>query len=411
MKTPTLVATSGKLSYLGVRVARAKQQDGWVKDSGKRVKKWIGHWNPYRPDGTRGHSATVLGLKSEMSKREAEVKLRNYIASKTGQQAKCDGAPTLEWFWENRFLPTRMWNPGTEATIRCCFAKHVLPEIGQRKLGELEKFEIDMLVKKLATLFSKSIVHKVRTYLKATLEEAIDQDLLDRNPARKIVRPQTHATCKRYLSLEEITSLLAAMEARDRLIARICIVLGLRPGELFAAKWDDFDPAAGRLRIDESAAEWGIKETKTPGSRAWVWLPKSITDELAAWRIMSLSALIFPSQNDTPISTKNFLRRHIWPAAVRAGIMAAKPKKWPKGKQWVDPDTSVNFKAFRRTCATWFQQCGTAKDIQAHLRHSTPATTLGVHVQEIPESVRVAVEALDTKLRGLAAAKPEEIIQ
>jgi integrase len=71
----------------------------------------------------------------------------------------------------------------------------------------------------------------------------------------------------------------------------------------------------------------------------------------------------------------------------------------------------VNFKAFRRTCATWFQQCGTAKDIQAHLRHSTPATTLGVYVQEIPESVRVAVEALDTKLRGLAAAKPEEIIQ
>jgi len=188
-------------------------------------------------------------------------------------------------------------------------------------------------------------------------------------------------------------------------------VVGLRPGEMFATKWDGFDPAGGRLRIDESAAEWGIKETKTPGSHAWVWLPKSITDELMKWQATSSSVMIFPSQNGTPVGTKNFLRRHFWPAAIRAGIMAAKPKGWPRGKQWVDPNTSVNFKAFLRTCAIWFQQCGTAKGIQAHLRHSTPATTLGVYVQEIPESVRAAVEALDAKLCGLAAAKPEGGVQ
>jgi integrase len=125
--------------------------------------------------------------------------------------------------------------------------------------------------------------------------------------------------------------LLDAMQGRDRLVARICIVLGLRPGELFAAKWDDFDDAGGRLRIDESAVDSQIKDTKTPGSRAWLWLPKSITDELLLWRATSSSTLIFPSVNGRPISTRNFLRRHIWPAAVRAGIMEKKPKDWPKG--------------------------------------------------------------------------------
>ena len=199
------------------------------------------------------------------------------------------------------------------------------------------------------------------------------------------------------------------MDGRDRLIARICIVLGLRPGELFAAKWDDFDAAGGRLRIDESAAEWGVKETKTPGSRAWLWLPSLIASELAAWQTTSSALLIFPSQTGTPIATKNFLRRHIWPAAVRAGIMKAKPKGWPKGKQWVDPGTSVNFKAFRRTCATWFQEVGSAKDIQAQLRHASPTTTLGVYVQEIPESVRAAVEALDVKLRGARTQTPATV--
>ena len=38
MKKHTLVATSGKLSCSGVRMARERQQDGWVKDSGKKVK-------------------------------------------------------------------------------------------------------------------------------------------------------------------------------------------------------------------------------------------------------------------------------------------------------------------------------------------------------------------------------------
>ena len=78
--------------------------------------------------------------------------------------------------------------------------------------------------------------------------------------------------------------------------------------------------------------------------------------------------------------------------------MQKKPKDWPKGKQWVDPTTSVNFRAFRRTCATWFQKVGGPKDVQAQMRHTTPNMTFGVYVQELPESVRTAVEALDQKL-------------
>jgi len=385
-------------------MAREKHQNGWVVISGKRVKKWIGHWNPYREDGIRGHSTVVLGLKSKMAKWEAEDKLRAHIAEQAGRAEKPEDDPTFQWFWEHRFLPTRTWCPKTESLIKTLFDLHVLPVIGQRQIREVEKFEIDVLVKKIAESFSGSMVQKIRIYVKATMEEAIDQGLLDRNPARKVIRPATRATCKRFLSLDEITRLLDAMEGRDRLVARICIVLGLRPGEVFATKWDDFDDTGGRLRIDESAVDSQIKDTKTPDSRAWVWLPKSMTEELTKWRATSSSTLIFPSISARPISTRNFLRRHIWPAAVRAGIMQPKPKGWPKGKQWVDPATSVNFRAFRRTCATWFQKVGTTKDIQAQLRHSTPMTTLGVYVQELPESVRAAVEALDQKLCGIAAA-------
>jgi integrase len=392
-------------------MSRERHQKGWIVLSGRTEKKWIGHWMPWRADGTRTHARVVLGLKSKLTKWEAEDKLRAHIAEQEKRPVTPEGDPTFEWFWTRRFVPTRTWCPKTEAVITTIFDRHVLPVIGARLLRRVEKFEVDMLVKKIAESWSASMVQKVRIYIKAALEEAIHQDLLERNPARKLIRPATRATCRRFLSLEEITRLLDAMEGRDRLIARICIVLGLRPGEVFATKWDDFDPEGGRLRIDEAAVDSQIKDTKTPGSLAWVWLPKSITDELLKWRATSSSTLIFPAANGRPISTRNFLRRHIWPAAVRAGIMQKKPKDWPKGKQWVDPATSVNFRAFRRTCATWFQQVGTTKDIQAQLRHSTPMTTLGVYVQELPESVRTAVEALDQKLCGFVAAQSAGSVQ
>ena len=76
---------------------REKHQNGWVKVSGKRVKKWIGHWRPYRPDGTRGHAAIVLGPKSKMSKWEAEDALRKHIAETTALHLKHPaGEPTIE---------------------------------------------------------------------------------------------------------------------------------------------------------------------------------------------------------------------------------------------------------------------------------------------------------------------------
>jgi integrase len=131
------------------------------------------------------------------------------------------------------------------------------------------------------------------------------------------------------------------MEARDRLICRVCLLLGLRPGELFACRWDDFDPARCRLRIDESAAEWGVKETKTPGSTAWVWVPESLVRELRGWQETSTSSpsgLMFPSGAGTPLRAKNFLRRNIWPAAIRAGLMQEKPKDLPKGYPMGGPE-------------------------------------------------------------------------
>ena len=60
---------------------------------------------------------------------------------------------------------------------------------------------------------------------------------------------------------------------------------------------------------------------------------------------------------------------------------------------------SITFQSFRRTCSTYFVKYGgNIKDAQVHFRHSQASTTLGIYTQEIPESVKAAVEQLSRVL-------------
>ncbi len=396
---------------------RDKHQNGWVVESGKRIKKWIGHWCPYRQDGTRSHSTVVLGLKSKMRKWEAEDALRKHIEKETGQRAKCDGDPTLQWFWENAYLPSRTWGPAMISTVTSIVDRHVLPRFGQTRITDLDKLELQKHLNALAESFSRSLVKKVLVQYRAILEEAVERELIDKNPARKLAMPPTRRPCGRFLTMEEFDALLAQLEFRDRLITRMFCTMGFRPGELFALRWDDIE--TGRIRVDESTSRWGLKEPKTAGSDAYLRMPAGVQVEMDLWRGMqrtiSPSSLVFPTNHGTAISAHNYERDVIVPAATRAGIMTKPPKERRKGDPKRNKATAVNFQAFRRTFATWMQRTGaTVKDVQGAMRHSSPDQTLKAYMREIPDGVRGAVDALDrmfTEHGGLAENGPEGPVQ
>jgi len=53
----------------------------------------------------------------------------------------------------------------------------------------------------------------------------------------------------------------------------------------------------------------------------------------------------------------------------------------------------VTFQVMRRTLGTDLQKDGTMKDAQGALRHASIKTTADVYMQEIPESVRAAINS------------------
>lgn len=109
-----------------------------------------------------------------------------------------------------------------------------------------------------------------------------------------------------------------------------------------------------------------------------------LTPEPAAENVLP-DSFIFPSSRGTAIHTNNFLFRVLKEAGKKAQI---------KG---------VMHQMLRRTCSTYMAQLTTVKDVQAHLRHSSSATTLEHFIKSVPESVRVAVESLDHLLKKAPA--------
>jgi integrase len=169
------------------------------------------------------------------------------------------------------------------------------------------------------------------------------------------------------------------------------LVLGLRPGEMFALRWND--KQQNSLRIDSSITDGIEFETKTEGSNTSVWLPASIDTELEFLRSTSEDAspeaFIFPSRRGTAINTNNFLFRVLKEAGKKAGV------------------EQVKHQMLRRTRSTYMAQLTTVKDVQEHLRHTTAETTLEHSIKSVPESVRVAVESLDHLLKSKPEAEHE----
>jgi hypothetical protein len=116
---------------------------------------------------------------------------------------------------------------------------------------------------------------------------------------------------------------------------------------------------------------------------------------IEAWRKHCLRAgpedLMFPAirrdklKRQIPMRPKNFLQDYMKPLANELGI---------------DP-ALITFQVLRRTFGTTMQKHGSMKDVQAHLRHASITTTGNVYVQEIPASVRAAVNATANEILGL----------
>jgi integrase len=131
--------------------------------------------------------------------------------------------------------------------------KHIIPDLGNKKLGTLKPSAIQSYYTKKRVYLSGTSLQKHHAILHKALGDAVKLQILARNPVDAVQRPKGDNKKQNVLEPEEVTKLLDTADGTiyymPILLAACC---GLRQGEALALRWEDVDLEAGTVLIQHS---------------------------------------------------------------------------------------------------------------------------------------------------------------
>ncbi|WP_282115442.1 tyrosine-type recombinase/integrase [Pseudoalteromonas arctica] len=151
------------------------------------------------------------------------------------------------------------------------FTNDIKPELGRLRIEDVNAKHIQDLINKVLNSGRPSIANKVLLQCKQLFKHAQKLDCTDRNPAAAFDAADAGGAGKsrsRILSTEEIKIIFSSFEennhifTRDNYIASILLLtLGVRKGELIAAKWSEFDFSKNTWLLPETRSKTKVAIT------------------------------------------------------------------------------------------------------------------------------------------------------
>jgi integrase len=206
---------------------------------------------------------------------------------------------------------------------------------------------------------------------------------VERNPALLLFTPrEAKKPIRRAMNMKEAQICFGALDQRERLIAKLAIIAGMRPGEIFALIWGRLTATYADIR--QRVYRRKIDTPKTDNSTRQAALSEGLLAEIERWRMMAVEtrddAWVFPSERMTPLSKDNCWYRIMKPALEKVGL------------GW------ANFQVMRRTHSSLMKQLGVDPKLVADQQGHTLDVNQNVYTQSPVESRLVIVNQLEQRL-------------
>lgn len=289
----------------------------------------------YEADGARRRRSVYGKTRREAADKLAELrrKAENNVPITPAQLTV--GRYLREWLDE---IVAQRVRPSTLTAYRHNVDKYLEPDLGGHRLGKLTAREVRQF---LETLKRRGVgprtVRYVHATLRAALEDAMREELIEKNVAKLVRAPVAPHSEPKPLSVEELKVLFKA-NREDRLFALLIVIalLALRRSEALGLTWDDVDLDAETLTVRQGlhrvAGELVLMPAKTARSRRTIPLPGIVVSALREHRdrqekeaaergnLWRDSGHVFTSTLGTPLdpdNTTKFVQRAVATAELR----------------------------------------------------------------------------------------------
>src|SRR5579864_329417 len=356
---------------------RKRYQRGSLRKVGRQ---WIAQW---REDGHRRKARWPI---SGMTKSDAEAKLAGILGTLDASRTIGKPKPTFAAFVEHTYLPfyRGKWKASTAGDNEGRLKFHLSSVYASRIVDTFSRDELQQLLNQKAAEYSYSVVAHIRWTLRQIFRLVVEEGYMDRNPAEILYIPrEPRRPNRKVMNKEEVKKLLEVLDTRERLIAQLAIIAGMRPGEILALTWGSLTgTSAGitrrlyRGRLDTPKSQRSERDAAF-SDRLLVaiaeWRRKAPSTESAAW--------VFPSERlTTPVGKDNLWRRCFL------------PKLEPVGLEW------ANFQVMRRTNSSLMKKYNVDPKVGADQRGHGIGVSLDVYTQSDREEKRAAVNTLEAAL-------------
>lgn len=343
---------------------------------------WVPQW------WQNGHRRNrVLGPVSKMTKSKARSELAAIVAAVNNNSSPGSEDCKFQDFVKQVFLPfyRRKWKSSTTMTNEDRFKNHLISELGNRLLSSMTRDELQTLLdRKAAAGLSYSIVGHLRWDLKQIFGLAFAEGFVQRNPASLLFVPKgLRQPVGRVMNFKEVNRAFEALNQRERLIVKMAVLSGMRPGEIFGMTWGRLQGKHAEIR--QRIYRGHVDTPKTAKSVREVALSNGLLSEIDEWRRVSLDsradAWVFPSETmKTPVSKDNCWRRRIGPKLKEAGL------------GW------VTFQVMRRTHSSLMNDLKVDPKIVADQLGHTLDVNQNIYTQSALERRKEAVDSLESAL-------------
>jgi integrase len=222
------------------KIKRKKRADGRYQDY-----VFLG----YNTDGTENRKWVYAYTEKDLEKKLLNLKLT--IAK--GEYVNNDTMTVKEWadVWLQSYKSGKEYK--TYQMYETTINNHIVKELGHIKLVDIKPFHMQGLINKRRKEGLTKTLINIRMTAKQMFEDAIENDYMIKNPAKKLDMPTMHTPAKRALTEDELEIIRSAdFNLKQRAFFYTLLYAGLRRGEILALTKKDIDLKTGIIKVNKA---------------------------------------------------------------------------------------------------------------------------------------------------------------